>query len=222
MQQMLFKAHYKRMHPCVKDHIRTFKPHLRGITGGEILHMHGRRNYRARNTQTLANMALHLGAQNHFRRQCFDLLFDFQIIIRDQRIQPERLGQSPHGARHLAVVTAHANHLETHFIAGDSRRSHRMRAIAKNKHPLASQIGAVNRGGIPGQTQAAVIYHRIQPGDLRNFRDKITRSTYANRDNFGVGLAQFTLEPARCHFARFRIHQHVEMRRTKALNIRRA
>ena len=222
MQQMLFKTHYKWMYPCIENNIRTFKSHLRGIAGGEILHMHGRRNDRARNAQTLANMALHLGAQNHFRCQSFDLLFDFQIIISNQRLQPERLGQSPHGARHLAVVTAHANHLETHFIAGDARRGHRMRAIAKNKHPLASQIGTVDRGRIPRQAQSAVIYHRIQPADLRNFRDKIARSSHADRDDFSIGLAQFTLEPARCHFARFRIHQHVEMRRTKALNIRRA
>src|SRR6056297_1306384 len=78
-QKMLFQAHDQRMHPCVEDHVRAFDTHLRAVAGREILDMHGRGNHRAGNAQTLADMPLHLGAEDHLGGQFLDPAFDLQV-----------------------------------------------------------------------------------------------------------------------------------------------
>ena len=40
-QQVFFQAHHQRMDPGVKQHIGTFKTHLRCVARGEILYVHG-------------------------------------------------------------------------------------------------------------------------------------------------------------------------------------
>ena len=65
-QQVLFQTHHQRMNPSVKDGIRAFEPHLWAVACGEILHMHGSGYYGAGDAQPLADMALHLGAKDHF------------------------------------------------------------------------------------------------------------------------------------------------------------
>ena len=82
-QQVLFQTHHQRVHPSVKQDIGTLKAHLRRVTRREILHMHGRRNDRARHAQALGNVTLHLGAQEQLRVHGFDRVFDFQIVVRD-------------------------------------------------------------------------------------------------------------------------------------------
>ena len=63
-QQVLFKPHHQRMHPGVEQNIRAFKSHLGRVACREILHMHWRRNNRARNAKPLGNMPLHLRTKN--------------------------------------------------------------------------------------------------------------------------------------------------------------
>ena len=75
-QQMFFQPHHQGMHPAIKNDIRAFKSHLRGVTRREILNMNRGGNHRTANPQPLGNMALHLGPQNHFRLQRFDGSFD--------------------------------------------------------------------------------------------------------------------------------------------------
>ena len=43
--------------------------------------------------ETLADMALHLGAEDEFRGKRLDPLFDFEIVVRDQRLDPDLPGE---------------------------------------------------------------------------------------------------------------------------------
>ena len=111
-QQVFFQPHDQRVHPGVEDDIRAFDPHLRAVPRREVLHMHGRGNDRAGNSQTLADMPLHLGAEDHLGRQILDRTFDFEIIVGDQGCDTEFLGHGADLARHFAVIAAQAHHLE--------------------------------------------------------------------------------------------------------------
>jgi hypothetical protein len=44
-------------------------------------------------------MALHLGAEDHLGRQLLDGLLDLEIIVGDQRLDAELLGQRADGSR---------------------------------------------------------------------------------------------------------------------------
>ena len=63
-EKMFFKSHHQRMNPCIENHIRAFKAHLRRIACREILHMHGCGNHGAGKTHALGDMAFHLRAEN--------------------------------------------------------------------------------------------------------------------------------------------------------------
>ena len=56
VEQMLLKTHHQWMHPCIEQHIRAFKAHLRRIARGKILHMDGSRNDSTGNAQPLGNI----------------------------------------------------------------------------------------------------------------------------------------------------------------------
>ena len=63
-EKVLFETHDKRMHPGVEDDIGAFEPDLRGIAGREILHMDRSGDHGAGDAQTLADVALHLRAED--------------------------------------------------------------------------------------------------------------------------------------------------------------
>jgi hypothetical protein len=98
VQKMLFQPHNQRMHPGVENHIRAFKAHLRRMAGGEILHMDRGRDHSAGNAQPLADVPFHLRAQDQFRLQRGDGRLHLQIIVGDQRLDPEGLGGGAQGA----------------------------------------------------------------------------------------------------------------------------
>ena len=68
-EQMLFEAHHQRMHPGVEHHVGAFEAHLRRVARREILHVHRRRDHRARNAEALGDVALHLRAEHEFGLQ---------------------------------------------------------------------------------------------------------------------------------------------------------
>ena len=86
-----------------------------------------------------------------------------------------------------------------------------MGAVAKDEHALAGQIGAVDRAGPPGQTQAALVGADGQAGQAGYFGKEIVCGTDADRHGLGEGLLEVRLQPAGCGFGVFRVHQHVEM-----------
>ena len=63
-EKVLFETHHERMNPGVEKHICAFETHLRGVARGEILDVNWRRNYRARHSETLCDVPLHLGAEH--------------------------------------------------------------------------------------------------------------------------------------------------------------
>ena len=54
--------------------------------------MDGRGDHRAGNAQTLADMALHLGAEDHLGLKLFDGALDLEIVVGDQRLDADLLG----------------------------------------------------------------------------------------------------------------------------------
>ncbi len=81
---MFLKTHHKRVDPCIENDICAFPSHLGRIAGREILHMNRGRDHGAGNTQTFADMALHLRAKDHLGRGFFDGLLNGEIIVTDQ------------------------------------------------------------------------------------------------------------------------------------------
>ena len=193
VQQVFFKPHDQRVHPCVKDHIRTFPAHLRRVAGGEILNMDGGRDHRARNAKAFADMAFHLGAQDHFGLQRGNGGFNLQIVVGNQRLDPVVFRQGADRAGHFAVKAAKACHFEAHFFARNAGGGGDMGAVAKDKHALAGEIGAVNAACPPRQAQARGVGFRSKTGDLGHFSQKIARRPNTDRDGLGVGLLEIRL-----------------------------
>ena len=132
------------MHPGVKQDIGALKSHLRCVAGGKVLYMHGRRNHGAGHTQTLGNMALHLRPEQQLRVQGPDLVLHIQVVVGNQRLDAIPFGSIPHFARKLTAVGAKAHHLKAHLLVGHARSSYRVGGIAKNKHPLAGEVGGID------------------------------------------------------------------------------
>ena len=142
------------MDPGIKKDISPLKTHLRRIPGREVLHMHRRRNNRARHAGTFGNMALHLRTEHQLWLQFNDALLDLQVVIADQGLHVVQLGGLAHLARKLAAVGADANHLEAKFLACHAGSSHCMGGITKHKNSFPGEVGRVNRAGIPSGTRS--------------------------------------------------------------------
>ena len=157
-KQVLFKAHHEGMDPGVKDDVRAFPTHLGGVARREILHVDGSRDHGARNAETLADVAFHLRAEDHLGRGIGDRLFDFEVVVGDQRVETEFLRQRPDRPRKFAVVAPETNNLETHLVAGDAGGGLHMGRVAKEEHALAGEISAVDRLGPPGLAQTREVF----------------------------------------------------------------
>ena len=149
--QMFLQTHHQRVHPAVEDHIGPLPAHLRRIAGRYILHMQGRADHGAGHAEALGAVALHLGAQHQLGCRLGHRLLHRQVVVGDQGFKPQLLGRSPHLPRLLAAVAAQAHHLKAQLLAGDAGGGHRMGGIAEDEHPLAGEIGRVDRAGIPGK-----------------------------------------------------------------------
>ena len=210
--QVLFQAHHQRVHPGVEQHISAFKTHLRGVAGGEVLHVHWGRNHRARNALALGDVALHLGAQNQLGLQGVDLVFDFQVVVGDQRFNAVAFGTVAHFAGKFAAVAAQAHHLKAHLLAGDAGRGHHMRGVAKNVDALAGQVGRVDRLGVPRRMRVfGVLARHRQARQGADFGDEVARGVAAQGHGLGVRLVKLALQPLRSGQANFGVKHHVEV-----------
>ena len=115
-QKVFFQAHHQRMYPGVEQNVGALRPHLRGVAGGEVLHVHRRGDDGAGNAQPLGGVAFHLRAEHQVGDQLGDGGLDVQVIVGDQGLQAERLGGGAHVAGKFARVSAQADHLEAHFL----------------------------------------------------------------------------------------------------------
>ena len=184
--------------------------------------MHRGGNHRAGNAQTLTDVAFHLGAKDHLGLEGGNRRFNLKIVVGNQGLDTVLFSQSADWPGHFTVKATKPDNLKPHLIASDAGGGGHMGAVTKQEHPLASQIGAIDRTCPPRQAQACRICAGRQAGDSGHFGNEIMRGSYADRDAFGIGLLKLTFEPAGSAFGVFWIHQHVEMRRPHAGNVRRA
>ena len=112
VQKMLFQTHHQRMHPGVEQHVGAFESHLRRVARREVLHMHRRRDHRARDAQAFGDVALHLRAEHELGLRFGDLGFDLEVVVADQRLDAVQLGGLADLACELAAVGAQADHCE--------------------------------------------------------------------------------------------------------------
>src|SRR6056297_2883043 len=136
-QQVFLKPHDQRMYPGVEDHVCAFDTHLRAVARREILNMHGRGNDSAGNAQALADMTLHLGAEDHLGGQFLDPALNLEVIVGDEGLYAKFLGDTAQHPGLFAVVAAHADHFEPRLVTGDAGAGGNMRAIAEQEHALA-------------------------------------------------------------------------------------
>ena len=210
-EQMLFEPHHQRVDQRVEDDVGTFKAHQGRIARRKILHMDGCRDDGAGYSQPLSDMAFHLRAKNHLRRERRDRLFHREVIVGDQGFDAEFTRECPDRPRLLAVEAAKAHNIEPHLVARDAGKCCDMRPVAEEKHPLAGEIRAVNRLAPPRQAQAVVIGKLRAGNQLLHLVDKGARG--ANADGHGLckWLTERLFKKARGSFAGFGIHQHIEV-----------
>ena len=216
VQQMFFQTHHQRMNPGVEQDIRAFVPHLRRIARREVLNVDRGRDHRARYAQTLADMAFHLGAQDHLGLQLFYGGLDFEVVVGNQRLDPVVLGQRPDRAGKFAVVAAEAGDFEAHLVPRDARRGGNMAAVAEDEHALAGQVSAVDAARPPGLTQAGLVGLDGCAGKLAQFGDEIIGGPDADGHGLGIGLAEGFFAVARRQLSGFGVEQHVEVCRAHA------
>ena len=214
MQQMFLKAHHQRMHPRIKDDVRSFPSHLRRVARGNVLHMERSRNHRTGHAEALGNMPLHLRAEHQFGCRITDSLLDFEIIIANQRLEPHRRGRGAYITRHFTSVRAHTDHVEAELFLGHARRADDVRAVAKDVHPLSREVRRVDAARIPGKPRGAGFNGRrhIHPSNRADLAEKLTGRTDANRDGLHIGHPMRALQPAGRGLRNLRIQRHVEVR----------
>ena len=189
-QQVLLETHHQWMNPGVKEHICALKTHLRGITCGEILDVNRGRNHRAGHSQTLRDVALHLRPQYEFGLQLGDPCFNVEVVVGDQCFETIQLGRFANFAGKLAAVGAQSNDGETEFTGGKSSRRDRMAGVPENKHAFTSQVGRVDRPGVPGCPRGVARQERfrIHVGKCSHLTDKVNRGPDADRNDVRHGL----------------------------------
>ena len=165
-QEMLLEAHHQRMHPAVEQDVGALDPHLGRVAGGEVLDVDGRRDHRAGNAEPLGDMALHLGAEHQFGLGGGDGSLDLEMIVADQRLDPEFGGDGSHFAGEFAVEAAEAADGEAEFVRGNAGGGGGMGRIAEDEDTLAGEVGAVDRPAPPRQAEVGVVRVRA-PDRLR-------------------------------------------------------
>ena len=199
-QQVLFQPHHQRVHPGVEQHVRTFQAHLRRIAGGEVLHVHGRRDHRAGDAQALGDVALHLRAQHQLGLGVGDGRLDLEVVVADQRFEAVELGGVAHRAREFAAVGAQAHDGEAQLGGGHAGSGHGMAGVAEHEDPLVGQVGRIDRAGIPGGAGTEVFQfgqqgRGVDTGQRGHFGDEVARGAHADRHHLGVRLAVVAAQP---------------------------
>ena len=98
----------------------------------------------ARNTESLRNVALHLGPQNQLWLQIRYRALDRQVVVCNERLEAVFGRESAQIAGPLAAVGAQPHHLESHFIPRDSRRRQRVGAIGENKDSFTCEVSRID------------------------------------------------------------------------------
>ena len=227
--QMFLQAHHQRMHPAVEDHIGPLPTHLRRIAGRHVLHVQRRADHGTGDAEALGAVALHLGAEHQLRRCLGHRLFHRQVVVADQRLQPQLLGHRPHLPRQLAAVGAQAHHLEAELLTGDAGGGDGMGGVAKDEHPLAGEIGGIHRAGIPGQTGALFCFPPglatgggLQAQQLVKFVEECCGGADADRHGLHRRHAEAALQPAANRAGQLRIKADVGVGVGDAPQVRRA
>ena len=185
--------------------------------------MHGCGDHRARHAQAFGDMAFHLRAENQFRLQPDNMLLDFQVIIRDQRLHIVEFGGLAQLAGEFPRIGTEADDREAELLGGDSCRGDRMRGVAKDEHALAGQVIRIDRPGVPGQSGG---FRRqdvggIDTDDSGDLQHEITGRAHTDRHGFHHGLAEHALQPHSRLGGDFRVQDHVEIGIAKPGQVRR-
>ena len=221
--QVLFEPHHQGMDPGVEQHIGALETHLRAVAGGEILHVHGRRNDGTGQAQALGDVPLHLGAQHQFGLQVADALLDLEVVVGDERLAAVLLGCIAHLASEFAAVGAQPHDLKPHLLRSHPGRGHHVRGVSEDEHALARQIGRVNRAGVPASTGLfAQIGHLRQTGQSCHLGHEVLRGMHADWHHPGKRLLELALQPQRGAHAGFGVEHDVEIGLVQAGQIGRA
>jgi hypothetical protein len=121
-----------------------FPPHLWRVARGEVLHVDGCGDHGAGDAEALADVAFHLRAEDHLGRRILDGLLDLEVIVGDQRLDPELAAKLADGPRELAVVAAKTHDLEPHLVPGDARGGFHMGGVPEQEDALAGEIRGIN------------------------------------------------------------------------------
>ena len=198
-QKVLFEAHHQRVDPGVEQNIGALHPHLRGVAGGEILHMGGRRDHCAGDAQALGDVALHLRAEDEFRLKLGDRLLDLEIVVGDEGGAVVQRRRGPDLPRKFAVVGAEAHDLEAHLLRRYASRGDGVGRVAEDEDALAGQVVAVDGPRPPGHPSARHLkgFRGVETRDPCDLIDEVERRADADRRGSDRLLAELTLQP-RC------------------------
>ena len=212
-EQMLFEAHHQRMDPGVEDDVRALEAHLRRIAGREILHVHGRRDDRARDAEALGDVALHLRAEHELGLQLLDLRLDFEIVVGDQGLDTVSLRGLADVAGEFAAVGAEADDGETELLRRDAGGGDGVGRVAEDEHALAGEIGGIDRARVPGKARSLGSEQRagIDAGERCDLGDEVARRADADRHGLDAGLPERPLQPLRGRGGDLRIEHDVEV-----------
>ena len=115
--------------------------------------MHRGGDHRAPDPEPLRDVAFHLGAEHELGPELRDVALDLEVVVGDQRVDPVvLLGGATHVPGELAAVGAEPDHVEPELVAGDSRRGQRVGRVGEDHHPLAGEVGGIDRSRVPPET----------------------------------------------------------------------
>ena len=210
---MLLETHDQGVNPGIENDVAAFKTHLRRVARRIILNVGRRRYHRAGNTQTLGNVALHLGTQYQLGLQFGDRPLNGEVVVGNKRLEPIFCRQRTHIAGALSAVGAQTHHLKTHFVPRHARGRQCVGPVGKNEDPLAGQISGVHRTAVPGQAALAdCIGIQIEPQRVDHLGNEIAGGTPTQRHRGNDRLLELALEPIAGELAHLGCQVHVGIR----------